>query len=101
MAKSEKKRIAEENAWLMMLKRVPDNIFMLFFEDNPEMRYVAFDYEPIDEEGLRLWREMGAGNPIRGDVEMTDAEHIRESTIYGGKRGGSMKDSQVPEKIGV
>jgi hypothetical protein len=35
-----------ENEWLMLLKTVPDDIFILFFEDNPNMRYVAEDYEP-------------------------------------------------------
>jgi hypothetical protein len=40
--------VKTENEWLMLLKKVPDNVFMLFFEDNPEMRYVAEDYE-VDE----------------------------------------------------
>ena len=31
--------------WLMLLKTVPDNVFMEFFSDNPEMRYVAEDYD--------------------------------------------------------
>ena len=33
------------NEWLMLLKTVPDNVFIEFFSDNPEMRYVAEDYE--------------------------------------------------------
>ena len=35
----------EKIDWPMMLKKCPDNEFMAFFEDNPEMRYVAEDYE--------------------------------------------------------
>jgi len=33
------------NEWLMLLKTVPDNVFIEFFADNPEMRYVAEDYD--------------------------------------------------------
>jgi len=33
------------NEWLMLLKTVPHNVFMEFFSDNPEMRYVAEDYD--------------------------------------------------------
>ena len=33
------------NEWLMLLKTVPHNVFIEFFSDNPEMRYVAEDYE--------------------------------------------------------
>jgi len=33
------------NEWLMLLKTVPDNVFIEFFADNPEMRYVAQDYD--------------------------------------------------------
>ena len=35
------------NEWLMLLKTVPDNVFIEFFSDNPEMRYVAEDYEVV------------------------------------------------------
>ena len=31
----------QENEWLMLLKTVPYNIFELFFDDNPELRYLA------------------------------------------------------------
>ena len=43
-----------ENEWLMLLKSVPDNIFILFFEDNPEKRYVAWDFNDDNYRGTPL-----------------------------------------------
>jgi hypothetical protein len=37
-----------DKEWMMLLKQVPDNVFIDFFEDNPEMRYVAEEYEEPD-----------------------------------------------------
>ena len=41
------------NEWLMLLKTVPDNVFIEFFSDNPEMRYVAEDYDVKPQPDLR------------------------------------------------
>jgi len=34
----------EKNAYQMILKQIPDNEFMAFYEDNPGMRYAFEDY---------------------------------------------------------
>ena len=52
----------------MLLKTVPDNIFMLFFEDNPEMRYVAHDYSDIEwrlQWTDHLWLPLLTKEPIK------------------------------------
>lgn len=36
-----------ENEWLMLLKTVPYSIFELFFDDNPELRYLAGDTDEM------------------------------------------------------
>jgi hypothetical protein len=44
MTYAEKNQKKTESEWLMLLKQVPDNVFMAYFEDNPEMRWVAHDF---------------------------------------------------------
>ena len=59
------------NEWLMLLKSVPDNVFIEFFSDNPEMRYVAEEYEvftysdlkDIFEETKKEWDQQNKDKP--------------------------------------
>ena len=48
----------EKNAYQMILKSIPDNEFMDFFEDNPEMTYVTVLAE-YDREKVRRLRAGG------------------------------------------
>ena len=45
-------RDAEPSDLRIMLKSVPHNVFIDYFEDNPEMRYVAFYHSKLNDKGL-------------------------------------------------
>ena len=74
-------RDAEASDLRMMLKSVPYSVFMDFFEDNPELRFLAHEF---DEE---------TADRIKNTKDYSEAL-ILGHNLYGGKRGGSMKDAK-------